>query len=262
MTERTIDTLTEPPHALPAAEGRALVASFPHWYQRIYLGEGVWTLPGRGFHEDVWERFSRVLPATLDGRSVLDVGSNAGYFALQAKRRGAGQVVGVEFIDMYLRQAEHVRQIWGLDIEYRRGDVHGVGAFPERFDLVIFAGILYHLKNPLQVLEDLGRICDDAILVETEAIPDDPRNCVMVRQGVPATLQPCRTGTMKFIERDELNGDGSNWWVPDAECVAGMLRTAGFRHVSRPVFIAETRLCVVASKRPDSMLRFDALAGA
>lgn len=244
----------EPSTSLSIDERRAFVASFPHWYQRIYLGGGVWTMGGRGFHEEVWERFASALPADLAGRSVLDLGTNAGYFALQCKLRGAGTVVGVEFIDMYLQQALRIREIWNVDIDYRRTDVHGIGAFPETFDLVVCAGILYHLKNPLQVLEDASRRCRDAILVETEAIPPDPRNAVMVRQGAPPTLQRRGTGIMKFIEGDELNGDGSNWWVPDAECVMGMLRASGFVHVSRPVFLAETRLAIVASKRPDSLL--------
>jgi tRNA (mo5U34)-methyltransferase len=96
----------------------------------------------------------------------------------------------------------------------------------ETFDIVVFAGILYHLKNPLQVIEDLGSMCNDAILVETEAIPDDPRNCLVVRQGVPAALVPATKGFMKFIESAELNNDGSNWWVPDTEVLACCVRQA------------------------------------
>jgi tRNA (mo5U34)-methyltransferase len=250
--------LVEPPKPLGREQSLALIASFPSWYHRIYLGDGVWTLGGRGFHEDVWAQFSKALPANLGGRSVIDVGSNAGYFSVETKRRGAGRVLGIEFIDMYLQQARRIREIWDVDVEYRQSDAHTLSGMQERFDLVVFAGILYHLKNPLQVLEDLGRICDDAILLETEAIPDDPRNGVVVRQGVPAVPEFKRKGMMAFIERDELNGDGSNWWVPDVECVMGMLRTAGFVHLSRPVFLQPTRLCMVASKRADTLLNLAA----
>lgn len=73
--------IKEPPFALTAAEARAFVASFPHWYQRIYLGNGVYTMEGRGFHEEVWAQFEKALPPNLSDRSVLDVGTNAGYFA-------------------------------------------------------------------------------------------------------------------------------------------------------------------------------------
>ncbi len=250
----------EPPYPLSPAESKAFIESFPSWYQRVYLGNDVYTMPERVHHEEVWDRFAKAFPTRLSGVSVLDVGCNAGYFALQTKLLGAGRVVGVEFIDFYLKQAQSLRKIWGVDIEYREMDAHSVSALQETFHLVVFAGIFYHLKNPLQVIEDLGHLCSDAIVVETEVIPDDPRNCVMVRQGTPAILQPTSKGVMKFIETDELNNDGSNWWVPDTDCVMGMLRTAGFKYFSSPLLLNDTRLCLIATKRSDSILKLEAFA--
>ena len=252
------EQLHEPPCPLPDA--RAWVESSGFWYHNIYLGNGVYTM-GDGtpqHHEMVWQRFEQSLPQSFAGRSVLDVGTNAGYFALQAKLRGAQRVVGTEVEPRFLGQAEQIRKIWNVDIDYRLADAHDVARLNESFDLVVFAGILYHLKHPLFVLEALGSICTNAILLETEFIPDDPRNCLVVRQGKPAALQPTHKGAMKFIETTELNGDSTNWWVPDAECVRGMLRTAGFVHISRPVVLHETRLLLVASKKPNSILDLDA----
>lgn len=251
----TAPGVKEPPFPLSDAEARAFVARSPHWYQNLYLGNGISTMSGRAHHEDVWSLFEKVLPPSLGGLSVLDVATNAGYFALQAKLRGARHVVGTEFLETYLQQAEAIRKIWGVEIDYRLMDVHDTSKLNQTFDIVVFAGILYHLKNPLQVIEDLGRMCTDAILLETEFIPDDPRNCVIVRQGVPPTLQPMNKGFMKFLETSELNGDGSNWWVPDTECVMGMLRTAGFVHISRPAVMHGVRLCLVASKKKNSLVR-------
>jgi tRNA (mo5U34)-methyltransferase len=249
--------LHEPPFPLPDA--RAWVSSYKFWYHRIYLGGGVYTIEGHAAHHElVWQHFAKSLPQSFAGLSVLDVGTNAGYFALQAKARGARRVVGTEFERMFLDQAEQIRKIWDVDIDYRLMEAHDIASLKESFDLVVFAGILYHLKNPLLVLEALGRMCTDAILLETEFIPDDPRNCVVVRQGLPAMLQTTHQGMMKFIETRELNGDPSNWWVPDTECVRGMLRTAGFVHISRPVVLHGTRLLLVASKKPDSMLDLEA----
>jgi tRNA (mo5U34)-methyltransferase len=246
--------LHEPPCPLPDA--RAWVKSFRFWYHNIYLGNGVYTM-GDGaaqHHELVWQRFEKTLPPSFVGLSVLDVGTNAGYFALQAKLRGARRVVGTEVQQEFLDQAQQIRKIWNVDIDYRLADTHDVARLNESFDLVVFAGILYHLKHPLFVLEALGNLCTDAILLETEFIPDDPRNCLVVRQGTPAVLQPTHHGAMKFIETTELNGDASNWWVPDTECVRGMLRTAGFVHISRPVVLHETRLLLVASRKQNSIL--------
>lgn len=264
MTDGINSGAIEPPDLPERDELVRRTLAFPYWYQRIYLGRGIYSMPQLAYHEVVWARIAPVFPADLRGASVLDVGTNAGFFALEAKRRGAGRVVGIETIDEHLRQAELCARIWNLDVEYLPLDAHRVTSIGGTFDVVVFTGILYHLKNPLQVLEDVSAMCRDAIVVETEAIAAHPDNCVYVNQGPTGQLKvtPCAKGFMKFIESTELNGDGTNWWVPDAECVFGMLRAVGFRYFSPEVRIAPTRLAVVASKTPDSVLRLDALAGA
>ena len=252
----------EPPYAGSRDELLAFVRAQPFWYHRIYLGQGVYSMPGPTYHEQVWRRFRPAIPDDVHGASVLDVGSNAGFFSLQLKLRGAGRVLGIELIDLYLQQADTIKKWWGMDdIEYRPGDAHELDHLNERFDLIVFAGILYHLKNPLSVLEQVGRVCQDAVLIETECIATDKRNRVVVRSGPRGrtALRPATRGFMKFIEADELDGDGSNWWVPDAECVMGMLRIAGFRRFSNPVYLRANRLLLIASKRGDSLLNLAAL---
>lgn len=56
-----------------------------------------------------------------------------------------------------------------------------------------------------------------------------------------------------------MNGDGSNWWVPDTECVKGMLRVAGFTRFSSPLYMEENRLLLVASKKLVSALNLSLL---
>ncbi|MEM7530767.1 MAG: DUF1698 domain-containing protein [Chloroflexota bacterium] len=246
----------EPPTQQDPESLKTQIDSYHYWYQRIYLGQNIYTIDGpAAYHEYVWSVVSNALPSYLDGASVLDIGTNAGYFSIQAKFRGAGRVVGVESIDDYFRQAELCRSVWDLDIDYQLLDAHDVNKIDEIFDIVIFTGILYHLKNPLQVLEEIGERCKDTIILETEVVPDDRRNRIFVRQGAYGKQEttPTSKGFMKFIERDELNGDGSNWWVPDTECVMGMLRTAGFQAFTKPIYSGEGRLILVASKSPNTI---------
>ena len=253
---------TPPAETAPSAaspdEARAFIARFPHWYQNIHLGSGIYTIGKLTHHELVWAEFERALPANLGGASVLDIGTNAGYFALQMKRRAAGYVLGTELVAIYLEQAREISRFWNVDIDYREMDAHAVLGLDRQFEVVVFAGIMYHLKNPLQVIEDLGRLSSDAILLETEFAPDDPHNRIMANQGRPVQMTPMRTGFMKFIERRELNDDPSNWWIPDLECINGMLRTAGFVHISRPVVYHGCRVLLVASKKADSILNIEA----
>ncbi len=254
--------IVEPPNPPSRDELVALVKSFSWWYQRIYLGRGVYTLDEPAHHEGLWRWLAtRVFPADLKGMSVLDIGCNAGYFSIQAKRCGAGRVVGIDPVEDYLRQAEACRRIWGLDIEYLAMDAHQIDRIQDPFDIVIFTGILYHLKNPLHVLEAIGRICQDAVVVESEVMAEQPGNVAYVRQGPPGQVRvtQCRKGIMKFIEGEELNADGGNWWIPDTECVLGMLRTAGFQYFSAPYYPSEGRLLLVASKKRESILDLRAL---
>ncbi|MCS6846684.1 MAG: DUF1698 domain-containing protein [Anaerolineae bacterium] len=247
----------EPPHTTSRESLVALVESFPFWYQHIYLGQGVYTLSTPRLHNRLWRFLEPMLPDDLAGASVLDVGTNAGYFCIKTKLKGAGKVIGVDNTDVFLQQAEACRAVWELDIDYRKLDADHLHALDQRFDIVIFTGILYHLKNPLGVLEQVAEMCNDAIVVETEVIPPTRENIVHVRLGPRGrvAVTACRQGFMKFIEKDELNEDGSNWWVPDTECVLGMLRTAGFTHFSQPRYLEETRMMLVATKRPQSLLR-------
>jgi tRNA (mo5U34)-methyltransferase len=236
---------------------QAIVDSHDYWYQRIHLGRGVYTVQHPGYHESVWSAFERIVPKDLGGASVLDVGCNAGYFSIQMKLRGAGKVVGIEPFEGYWQQAMKVEQVWKLGIEYLKLDAHELDQITERSDIVVFCGILYHLRNPLLVLEHVARLCRDALLVESEDIPDDPINRVLVRQGptdAELRLTPVDRGLMRFVEGWEMGGDGSNWWIPDTECVLAMLRTVGFTHFSKVRYHGRHRLLLLASKREQSLL--------
>jgi tRNA (mo5U34)-methyltransferase len=245
----------EPPNPPTREEAEAFVKSYSFWYHRIYLGNGIYTLPPT-MADQVWALIKPTFPVDLKGASMLDIGCNAGFFSILAKLRGAGRILGVEFFPMFFEQAEYIRKIWQMDMEYRLMDAHNVGKIDEQFDLVMFAGILYHLKNPLQVLEYIGDRCRDAVIVESEVIPDDRRNVLMARMGPLGNIKLTATtkGFMKFYEGDELNGDNSNWWAPDTECLLGMLRVAGFKHFSRPIYHAPSRILLIATKNEQSLL--------
>ena len=250
----------EPPNPPTREEAEAYVKSYSFWYHRMYLGNGVYTMPPT-MADLVWSLIKPTFPADLNGASMLDIGSNAGYFSILAKLRGAGRILGIESFKMFFDQGEYFRNIWQMDIEYRFMDAHDIGKIDEEFDLVMFAGILYHLKNPLLVLEEIGRRCRDAVIVESEVIPEDPRNLLMARLGPLGNIKltPTTKGFMKFYERDELNGDLSNWWAPDTECLLGMLRVAGFKYFSRPIYHAPSRILLIATKKEKSLLDWQKL---
>jgi 2-polyprenyl-3-methyl-5-hydroxy-6-metoxy-1,4-benzoquinol methylase len=136
----------EPPNPPTREEAEAFIKAQPFWYHRMYLGNGIYTMPPT-MADQMWARIKPTFPTDLKGASMLDVGSNAGYFSILAKLQGAGRILGVESIDFYLEQAEYIRKIWQMDIENRLMDAHEIGKIDEQFDLVVFTVILYHLKT-------------------------------------------------------------------------------------------------------------------
>ena len=121
------------------------------WFHNMELG-GVRTAPEHflGDYPQVkWARFQDALPADLSGKTVLDIGCNAGFYSMAMKRRGAARVLGVDFDEDYLAQARFAAEVEGLEIEFRQLSVYDVGALRERFDVVFFIGVFYHLRHPL-----------------------------------------------------------------------------------------------------------------
>src|SRR5690554_6508049 len=125
------------------------------WFHNITI-EGIETAPHHplGDHPATkWQQFSHLLPDNLEGRSVLDIGCNAGFFSLEMKRRGAGRVLGIDSDPRYLTQADLVFKAFDVDAELRQLSVYELGSIGEKFDLVLFMGVFYHLRHPLLALD-------------------------------------------------------------------------------------------------------------
>jgi len=219
----------------------ARVRELGPWFHNLDL-HGVRTAPDHflGDYPSVkWRRIAPAVPTDLAGASVLDVGCNAGFYALEMKRRGAGRVVGIDHDDAYLAQARFAAETLGFgDVEFRKLDVYHVGELRERFDLVIFMGVLYHLRHPLLALDLLhenavrpgGTMLFQSMqrgsteVAEVEADYDFFQMDHFDAPGYPK---------MHFIEH-RYSHDETNWWAPNAACVEAMLRSSGFEVTAHP----------------------------
>jgi tRNA (mo5U34)-methyltransferase len=208
------------------------------WFHNIDLA-GVKTAPEHflGDYPAIkWNRFAGSLPADLRGRSVLDIGCNGGFYSIEMKRRGADRVVGIDYDDDYLAQARFAAQVSGFDIEFRQMSVYDVGALGERFDIVLFLGVFYHLRHPLLALDLIREhVVDDLFVFQSmqrgsndvEILePDYPfwEKAIFDQAGFPR---------MHFIEQSYSN-DITNWWIPNRACTEGMLRSAGLAIIDHP----------------------------
>src|SRR5690348_3424771 len=138
-----------------SAEIQRRVHELGDWFQNMDLG-GVQTAPHHflgDYPQCKWRNFSHAIPADLGGKTVLDIGCNAGFYSLEMKRRGAARVVGIDSDPAYLAQARFAAEVNGADIEFRELDVYQVAQLGRRFDVVLFMGVLYHLRHPLLALD-------------------------------------------------------------------------------------------------------------
>jgi tRNA (mo5U34)-methyltransferase len=219
-------------------EIRSRVEALGPWFHNLDLG-GVRTAPSHflGDYPAVkWRRFAGAISADLAGRTVLDIGCNAGFYSIEMKRRGAARVLGIDSKDDYLDQARFAAEVNRLDIEFRNLSVYDVALLAEKFDVVLFMGVFYHLRHPLLALDLIHEhVTRDTLVFQS------------MQRGSSA-LQPVerdydfweiahfdRPGYPKlhFVEHRYAD-DPTNWWIPNRACVEAMLRSAGFEITGHP----------------------------
>jgi len=189
------------------------------WFHSIDLGNGLVT-PGRARFADLKAMADVIFDKPLAGKTILDIGCYDGFYSFEAYRRGAKRVVAT---DHFIWQDPRCRQSFELarSIIAPRMEVHDLDIselVPEKigtFDLVVFAGVLYHLRHPLQALEHISPLATQTLVVET--------HLDAIESQRPA---------MTFYPGSELNNDPSNWWGPNRACVEAMLRDVGFPFVT------------------------------
>src|SRR3954451_23575863 len=144
--------------APPPEEIERRIRELGDWFHNMNLG-GVLTAPDHflgDYPNTKWREFADSIPGDLTGKSVLDIGCNAGFYSIEMKRRGADRVLGIDFDPAYLAQARFAAAVVGLEIEFRQLSVYDGAQLGEKFDVVIFMGVLYHLRHPL-LARDLVR---------------------------------------------------------------------------------------------------------
>jgi tRNA (mo5U34)-methyltransferase len=219
-------------------EIRQRVDALGPWFHNLDLN-GVPTAPSHflGDYPNVkWRRFSSVIPESLKGKSVLDIGCNAGFYAMEMKRRGAERVLGLDTDDEYLEQAKFAADVNGLKIEFRKLSTYDVGQLGERFDLVIFMGVFYHLRHPLLALDLIHEhVARDLLLFQSMQRGDSHVDRLEKNYDFWTTEPFDSPGYPKlhFIEHRYAD-DPTNWWVPNRACVEAMLRSSGFVIAAHP----------------------------
>ena len=242
------------------SEIAAEVQRLEPWFHCIDLGDGLVTKTKSAIGEPVehprptWEKVKVCLPEDLSGKSVLDVGCNAGFYSLEMKRRGAARVVGIDSQRNLIRQAMFVRQVVGLEIDYRRLSVYDLDPFElGQFDITLALGLIYHCKHLVLALEKLFLVTRDLLVLETAIYPPEqaPESFVFAQGGTEPTLHP-----LAYVENlPDAKEAVFNWFLPTPAALSALLRNVGFDEVRVFPIVQSDRAVFACRKRqpyPDS----------
>jgi tRNA (mo5U34)-methyltransferase len=208
------------------------------WFHNIDLN-GIATAPSHflgDYPRCKFVSFAEAIPADLRGKTVLDIGCNAGFYSIEMKRRGADRVLGVDFDDRYLAQAQLAADVLGMDVEFRKLSVYDLRQLGERFDVVIFMGVLYHLRHPLLALDMIHEhVARDLFIFQSMQRGSDETRQLEEDYLFWKTdiFEQPEFPRMYFIEK-KYAGDQTNWWIPNRACAEAMLRSSGFEILQHP----------------------------
>lgn len=215
------------------------VAAKAPWFHNLHLPDGTETAPDHflgDFPSYKWQELEPSLPSRLDGWTALDIGCNAGFYSIELARRGA-DVTAIDSNPHYLEQARWAAPHYGVEhkIEFREQQVYELARDEQRYDLVLFLGVLYHLRYPLLALDIVSRKAKHLLCLQTMTMPGE--DVVTPTDGMgladrDVMLEP-GWPKMAFIE-GRLENDPTNWWAPNHACVEAMLRSCGMDVMSRP----------------------------
>ncbi len=186
------------------------------WYQKWEMFAGVFT-PGINPIEEICDLIH--LPQDLSGRRVLDLGSNNGCMSLECERRGAAEVIGVTPCDTPAWGHHQLKAaVDSSRTRFIAGSVYDLN--PDtlgHFDVVLFCGVLYHLRYPTLAIDNIRRVATGDVFIETH-ISD-------YELGRAENKLPL----WRFYRHDDLNHDHSNWFGPNVRAVLEGFSSAGFQ---------------------------------
>jgi tRNA (mo5U34)-methyltransferase len=213
-------------------------STFP-WHQGFELAEGVNT-PGGSLVDVLLAKLT--LPP-LGSLTAIDIGTFNGGLAFTLERLGAARVVALDIYPDDVLGFAQTKEFLGSRVDYVQGSVYDLQSVlgGEQFDLVFYWGVVYHLRNPLLSLDGVRSVVKEGGRAFVESAISDGE------LGDLAALPVAR-----FYRRDELGGDGTNWFAPSTACLEEWCASSGLRPLATAVWPTDgpTRAMITTERTP------------
>lgn len=209
------------------------------WFHNIHLPDGSQTAPDHflgDFPSNKWSLIKNSLPENLSGKTVLDIGCNAGFYSLKLAQRGA-DVTGIDLDPVYLKQAQWVLKQFQTagSVTLEQKQIYDLSEDNQHFDIILFMGVFYHLRYPLLALDIISRKTGDILVFQTLTIPGNTAYKAAGDYPMHQREQflDADWPKMAFIE-NKFNSDPTNWWFANSSCIEALLRSCGMAITEKP----------------------------
>lgn len=214
------------------SEIEALIKAHGRWWHEIEVAPGVVT-PGDDSNRMKLPILDSIgLPQDKHGLRALDIGCSDGFFSFELEKRGAS-VVAMDFVPETSTGFAVAKKILGSSVEYRMDNVYNIASDTfGHFDVVLFMGVLYHLRNPMAGLDAIRSVIKPGgqLFVGTMMIDEYFQLADRTITSL-SNLHPALSDVplWQAYPRDSLNGDFTNCFAPNRAALVAALAEAQLR---------------------------------
>ena len=220
-------------HSTPQVTIVDEITAFGPWFHNLHLPDGTQTAPYHplgDFPTSQWQQLRVHIPPDLRGWTVLDIGCNAGFYSFELAKRG-GRVTGIDSDPRSIDQARWAARQYGLEdhMTFRQMQVYDLAHTAETFDLVLFMGVVYHLRYPTLALDivaqRVARLLIFQPLVMAEKAVHERRDW----GEAPQTTQLACRWLRRMASEESTGGDQPIGWIPNQTSIEPLLRASGLQ---------------------------------
>lgn len=207
-----------------------LISTVPNWFHKIEVSPGIYT-PGIQDSEGLLNHIG--LPEDLSGMRVLDIGARDGFFSFECEKRGAKEVIALDYTSADSTGFIVARDILNSKVEWVNANVYDINNLNlGQFDLILFLGVIYHLRHPYLAIDKLhdalhvgGKVIVESHILDGGFV-DESGNWVNLDSLNPRLTE---LNVAQIYESGKLVNDLTNAWAPSLSTLLAMFKNSGFK---------------------------------